>query len=90
MKQTKQYYYSGQYKRAIEFWQRREKDTWLAFWTSTIFLITSYLFGESKDIMVSSFFCLVTTGVILVIQIKIGMLTKDLNHVLNNTEKPKK
>ena len=89
MRQTKQYYYSGQYKRAIEFWQRREKDTWLAFWTSTIFLITSYLLGGSKDIMVSSFFCLVTTGVILAIQVKIDMLTKDLNHVLNKNQKNK-
>lgn len=87
MKQTKQYYYSGTYKKAIEFWKKREKETWLAFWASAIFLTTSYLFGESKDITVSSFFCLVTIGVILIIQVKISMLVEDLNYVLDSYNK---
>jgi len=88
MKQkNKQYYYSGTYKKAIEFWKRREKDTWLAFWASAIFLITSYLFEESKDITVSFFFCLVTSLAILTIQVKISMLVEDLNYVIDSYKK---
>jgi hypothetical protein len=89
-KPNKNYHYSGEYKRSIEFWQRSEKDTLLAFWASTIFLITSYFFGGGKDIMVSSFFCIVSAGVILIIQIKIDTLTKDLNYVLAQKELFKK
>ncbi len=85
-KSNKNYHYSGEYKRSIEFWQRREKDTWLAFWASTIFFTLSQLFGGSKDIIVSSVFCLISAGVILVIQIKIDLLKEDLNYVLAQKE----
>jgi hypothetical protein len=82
-KKQKKYFYSGSYIRDIEFWKKRDIDTSIAFCISVIFLIISYFFGSNKDMGVSSFFCAVSAGVLLLIKVKIDMLTEDLNHVLN-------